>query len=328
MPVKGKKGAVKTWSTPAGEEERRPIPCALCAGTEFVPALTCEGFTYVRCVHCGLVQINPQPAARAVANRYQEAFGNDYLAYEIANEQSFLRLQELALSGARFDKTEKEYFGLSAPANSGAIAASADSGAIAAGRPRILDVGCATGALLAKLRERGWLCKGVEISPSAGYARRERNLDVSVLPLEENSFPPGSFEVVLASHLIEHLNRPAGFVREVYRILVPGGRLFITTPNISGLQAKIFGGAWRSAIFDHLYLFSVRTLSLLLKEAGFSVELVTTWGGLAAGTAPVPVKRIADIAAKKLGFGDVMMIRAKKNAESGPVAEAYSTARR
>jgi SAM-dependent methyltransferase len=288
------KEAVKTWSTPVEEEKRRLIPCALCGGRQFGPQFSCEGFSYVRCVRCGLVQMNPQPEAEPVAGRYGEKHGEDYLSYELANQGNFLRLQELALEDSGFGGIEAELL---------------DSGSR---QPRLIDIGCATGALLEKLRNRGWETTGVEISPSAEYARRERGLDVRSLPLEECRFPGGAFEVALASHLIEHLNDPAGFVAEVHRILAPGGRFLVTTPNISGFQARLFGSRWRSAIFDHLYLFSIKTLSRLLTEKGFTVEGVLTWGGLAAGTAPAPIKRLADKMAKRLGFGDVMLIRARR----------------
>jgi SAM-dependent methyltransferase len=234
--------------------------------------------------------MNPQPERSAVENRYQAGHGEDYLSYELDNEASFLRLQELALLDAGFPEIEAELRGRT---------------------PRVLDIGCATGALLEKLRDRGWDAKGVEISPSAEYARRERSLDVRGLPLEDCGFPPESFDLVLASHLIEHLNDPAGFVAEVRRVLARGGYFLVTTPNIAGFQARLFRGRWRSAIFDHLYLFSVKTLSRLLRQNGFRVQRVCTWGGLAAGAAPRPVKALADRGAKRFGFGDVMLIRAR-----------------
>jgi SAM-dependent methyltransferase len=286
-----KKQPIKTWSTPVAAEESRRIPCALCGGGRFRPALSCGGFAYVKCVRCGLVQINPQPAAAGVARRYRDAYGADYLSYELDNEAAFLNLQLLALRDAGFDELERELM-------------------TASGRPRVLDAGCATGALLFHLAGRGWQTTGVEISPSAEYARRERNLDVRSLPLEENHFPPNSFDLVLASHLIEHLNDPAAFVREARRILRPGGRFLVTTPNIAGFQARLFGGGWRSAIFDHLYLFSKQTLKALLVGAGFVIEGVYTWGGLAAGTAPRFIKKYADRMVKPLGLGDVMLIKA------------------
>jgi SAM-dependent methyltransferase len=236
--------------------------------------------------------MNPQPLEQAVAYRYQESHGENYLAYELANEAAFLRLQELALGDGGFYELEE--------------------GLKKKGTPKVLDAGCATGALLDMLRDRGWETAGVEISPAAAYARQERNLNVKSLPLEESRFPGDYFDLVLASHLIEHLNDPAGFVREAYRITVPGGRFFITTPNIAGFQARLFRGRWRSAIFDHLYLFSVKTLSRLLRNSGFTPERIVTWGGLAAGSAPAPVKRLADRWAKRFGFGDVMLIRAIK----------------
>jgi 2-polyprenyl-3-methyl-5-hydroxy-6-metoxy-1,4-benzoquinol methylase len=282
---------MKTWSTPVTEQQSDCIPCVLCGGVRFKPRLFCAGFSYVKCVSCGLVQINPQPRAEEVRRRYREDHGEDYLAYELANEAAFLHLQELALKDAGFSDPEREK----------------DAA------PSVLDIGCATGALLAKLRERGWRVRGMEISaPQAEYARRERKLEISTEPLEENRFPEEGFDVVLASHVIEHLNRPDVLVREARRILKKDGRFFVTTPNNAGFQARLFRGKWRSAIFDHLYLFSTKTLPALLARGGFRVERSVTWGGLAAGLAPRPVKNFADRAARRLGFGDVMIVRAAK----------------
>ena len=284
----------KTWSTPVTAEERRPIPCALCGGGRFRPSLACEGFSYVRCACCGLVQINPQPALADVQRRYAQSFGNEYLAYELKNEAAFLTLQKLALADAGFDQIERELM----ERNGGA--------------PGVLDVGCATGSLLAFLRDRGWRTTGVEISPSADYARTERGLDVRRQNLADCQFPAETFDMAVASHLIEHLNDPAAFFREIGRVLRPGAYLILTTPSISGFQARLMGSRWRSAIFDHLYLFSKRTLAAMLKAHGFIPEGTYTWGGLAAGIAPAPIKAFADRAAKFLGIGDVMLVKARK----------------
>jgi 2-polyprenyl-3-methyl-5-hydroxy-6-metoxy-1,4-benzoquinol methylase len=237
--------------------------------------------------------MNPQPLHEDVKKRYQEGYGSDYLSYEIANEASFLRLQELALQDAAFDVIEAQL--------------------LREGKKRLLDIGCATGALLEKLQGRGWNVSGIEIStPQAEYARQNKKLDVIDVPLEKAGFESGAYNVVLASHLIEHLNDPGAFVREVHRILAPGGYFLVTTPNIDGFQSKLLGGKWRSAIFDHLYLFSKKTLSRVLKDAGFSIESISTWGGLAAGLAPKPIKSFTDKAAKRFGFGDVMLVKAQK----------------
>jgi len=284
----------KTWSTPVAQEGMALVPCALCGGERFKPALSCEGFAYVRCVRCGLVQMNPQPLVADVERRYREFFGNEYLSYELKNEAAFLDLQQRALQDAGFYRIEQELL-----EREGC-------------QPSVLDVGCATGVMLALLKERGWQVTGVEISPSAEYTRLKRGIDVRPMSLEECRFPGESFDLALASHLIEHLNNPASFVREVWRVLRPGARLLLITPNIDGFQARLLGSRWRSAIFDHLYLFSARTLAAMLRAAGFAVEGVYTWGGLAVGTAPATLKAIADRAAKKLGLGDVMLVKARK----------------
>jgi 2-polyprenyl-3-methyl-5-hydroxy-6-metoxy-1,4-benzoquinol methylase len=236
--------------------------------------------------------MNPQPLPREVERRYTAAWGKDYLAYELEREKDFLALQELGLNDTGFTALEAEL-------------------KQSRTKPRFLDVGCATGALLARLRDRGWEVQGVELCRAeAEYARRERGLAIADRPLEEAGFAAESFEVVHASHLIEHLNRPELFAAEAARLLVPGGVLLITTPNIAGFQARLFGPGWRSAIFDHLYLFSVKSLSRLLANNGFAIETVITWGGLAGGAGPRILKRILDPAAKRFGFGDVMMVRA------------------
>ena len=284
---------VKTWSMPVSAGENAVIPCACCSGGSFKPALNCEGFSFVRCTRCSLVQRNPQPVKDEIIMRYNSTFGNDYLAYEIENEKTFLNLQLFALKDAKFNKLEKYLFSKNE-------------------HPSFLDIGCATGALLVNLRRRGWNVTGVEISPASVYAREQHELNVYNVPLEEVKFKHDSFNVVHASHLIEHLNDPGVFLSEAQRILKLNGRLFITTPNISGFQARLFGSRWRSAIFDHLYLFSKRTLIKMLKAHGFKIESCRTWGGLAAGAAPDWLKKTADVLSKRFGCGDVMIITCRK----------------
>lgn len=276
---------MKTWSTPPEELVARAIPCVLCAGRSFSPHLDCGDFAFVRCTRCGLVQRNPQPMVAETTAVYRERHGEEYFAYERNNEAAFLVLQQLALRDVGFDPFKKP--------------------------GRVVDVGCATGALLSWFQDAGWDATGIELcGPSARYAREERGLDVKDVPLEEAALPAASFDLVHASHLIEHLNDPRSFLRESRRLLKKGGTLLVATPNIDGFQARLFGSRWRSAIFDHLYLFSVRTLRALMRTEGFCPVRIATWGGLGKGTAPPFIKAAADRLVKPLRLGDVMMIRA------------------
>jgi SAM-dependent methyltransferase len=237
-----------------------------------------------------LAQQNPQPAPKGVIERY----GLDYFRYEIENSASFLSLSMKALRDLGFRRAAR--------------------GSRALGRPpRFLDLGCATGALLQSLAGRGFDCKGVEVcEAAAAYAREERGIDVLSCTLEEAAFPDSSFDFVHASHVIEHLNEPALFLEEAWRILEPGGYLILVTPDRSGLQARMAGRAWRSAINDHLYLFSKRDLKAMVRGAGFRVLRIRTWGGLAKGLRPDFLKPLADRMAKAFGFGDVVALLARK----------------
>jgi SAM-dependent methyltransferase len=167
--------------------------------------------------------------------------------------------------------------------------------------------------LLAALRDSGWDPQGVEISEAqAKYGERSHGLPIFAGALESAAFPAASFDLVHASHLIEHLNSPGSFLDEAARVLAPGGLLALTTPNADGLQARLLGPRWRSAIYDHLYLFSRRTLRELLESKGFVVSRSVTWGGWPRGMRPALIKKPMDSLAKRCGFGDVVAVLARR----------------
>ncbi len=278
---------MKTYSAGPRRERFRPIPCPLCGSGRCARRFEGRGYRFVTCLDCRLVYQNPQPLPSGLPGRY----GQSYFEYERCNEGNFFRLMELGLRDIDFASLSE---GLPRPR-------------------RVLDVGCATGMLLASLRAGGWEVQGLDLCrQSARFAQKERGVPVFVGTLEQVRFPDASFHLVHFSHLIEHLPDPVGFLREVHRILRPEGYAVVTTPNIDGLQARLFRGHWRSAIADHLCLFSKRTLHRLLAGSGFRVLKTQTWGGLAAGTAPGWLKRPADVLAKRLGFGDVVLMLVRK----------------
>jgi len=231
---------------------------------------------------------NPQPVPDDLVARYDV----DYFEYELTNDRNFYTLMKLGMQDVEFDS-------LAFPGTA----------------RRFLDVGCATGMLLEDMQQRGWEVQGVEVCrASAEYGIRERGVPIEVATLEGASLPADHYSAAHFSHLIEHLADPRGFLEEVYRVLAPGGYALITTPNVNGFQARLFGKQWRSAIADHVCLFNKENLRRLLTETGFSICKLQTWGGLAVGTAPAWIKKPVDRMAKRFGFGDVMMYLAQKPA--------------
>lgn len=280
---------MKTYSTIPGQERSRIIPCNLCGAQAYRQVLATRDYRFVKCGRCGLTFQNPQPVFDDLKARY----GQNYFEYELRNEENFFQLMKLGLQDIRFFELTREL----------------DR------RKRFLDIGCATGMLLDYMRGRGWIVQGVELCrESAEHGMQLRKLDILVGTLEEAGFPDAVFPVVHFSHLIEHVPDPKAFFAEVRRILVPGGYVIVVTPNIDGLQARLFRERWRSAIADHLTLFSSKTLRKILVESDFQVLKTVTWGGLAKGSVPGIVKRPVDYLAKKLGFGDVVLMLARKSA--------------
>jgi predicted SAM-dependent methyltransferase len=77
------------------------------------------------------------------------------------------------------------------------------------------------------------------------------------------------------SHVIEHLHRPKETLQKINRILKPGGKLIVSTPNFGSLAALIFKSYWFTTDSPrHLFLFTAETLSRMLHEAGFGIKKI------------------------------------------------------
>ena len=143
---------------------------------------------------------------------------------------------------------------------------------------RLLEVGFGNGATLARLKSVGWSVTGVEFDPVSVELAKSRNLDVRLGSLAECNFNDRSFDAVVASHLIEHLPNPRFYLVECARILKPGGKLVLTTPNVTSFGHRLFGSNWRGLEPPrHLQIFGPKSLKKIAQESGFKkVEVFTT----------------------------------------------------
>lgn len=107
------------------------------------------------------------------------------------------------------------------------------------------------------------------------HVREQHGLTALVGTLPHSELRPGSFDVVTMWHSLEHVHRPLAILREAYRLLVPGGKLIIATPNIESLPFRVFGRSWFGLDLPrHLTHFTPRTLTAMLQTAGFRTEPV------------------------------------------------------
>lgn len=197
----------------------------------------------VQCLDCGLVYANPRYEASEIAETYRAM--EDPL-YVLEREGRVLT----------FERHLRPIEQLIGPGP---------------GR-RLLDVGCHIGVFLEIARVHGWEAWGVEPSRWAVEIARARGLHVVEGTLREAAFPEAWFDVVTMWDVIEHLSDPLGELREVYRILRPGGWVVIHTMDIESPFARLLGPRWPWLMEMHLYYFSRRTLQRMLEHAGFRVH--------------------------------------------------------
>lgn len=286
---------MKTFSkNPAPDEKTHPAYCPVCAESAVRTVWDLGSFSFQRCTSCGHIYQNPRPAGEDLERRYD----GEYRDYEIQNADNFFSLMRLGLEDVGFSRIE----------------------ASLTGEKRFLDVGCATGVLVSHLQDGGWISEGVEVCEQAArYGRDQRGVTIHTGTLESRNFPDNHFDVVHSSHVIEHIAEPDRFLAETFRILKPGGWCICATPNTASFQARLFRKAWRSAIPDHVHLFSRPALSRMLRQSGFTIYSWKTWGGLPQGLVPSWIKRPVDRLAKKLGVGDVQIQLARKELPSGAI---------
>jgi SAM-dependent methyltransferase len=239
--------------------------CPACAGRQSAPRFRArdphygnEGWWWEReCSHCRSLFLDPMPAPSEIPGFYPEA---EYYAYRPASSPSRLKQAFMKLLGFSTAPREPEF------ARAG----------------RVLDFGCGAGDFLAQARARGWECCGIEMSQRAIEAAHARGLEVRRSIAE---YPDASFDYVRANHSLEHVLVPAAVLREMYRVLKPGGTLFVGVPTRDGLAARIFGRYWwYLGAPVHPVTFSTAAVTDLLRSIGFRPVRVGTnsdYGSLA-----------------------------------------------
>ena len=136
-------------------------------------------------------------------------------------------------------------------------------------RPRILDVGCGTGANLLMLSQYGD-AEGVDISEDALAFCRERGLEkVKLGAGEELPYDDGTFDLVTALDVVEHLDDDLAGLREMRRVLRPGGRVLLFVPTF------MFLWGLQDDVSNHRRRYRMPELQRVLEQAGFEVERTT-----------------------------------------------------
>jgi SAM-dependent methyltransferase len=135
---------------------------------------------------------------------------------------------------------------------------------------RLLDVGCGGGKFLVDAKNCGWEVRGIDPDPKAVEQALGRGVQVEQGGIADLEAIQGQFDVITMSHVIEHLHEPLRTLKQVRKLLAPGGVFWLETPNIQSYCHQIYGTDCLSLDPPrHLFVLSESALQDLLKKAGF-----------------------------------------------------------
>ena len=250
--------------TDSSDNDLVSVSCDLCGADDPAPVLdltdrmfetTEQVFHLVRCRRCGHLYLNPRPGVEHL-ERYYTA---DYAPFARSGIAGNVKRRTIM-------HEVDELWPLLQPPR------------------RVVDVGSATGDLLATIRERGNPnVLGIEPSAhAAGLARERAGIETITGTLEEARLEAGTVDVLLMSHTIEHLPSPSRTLAEIGRVLAPDGKLILWLPNAGSFAATLLRSWWIG--YDaprHFHDFTPATLSRLLAQHGFRIATIRhEWIGL------------------------------------------------
>ena len=225
--------------------------CDLCKSTEHIVLFKDNGsnFSYVECVNCHLIYLNPMPDR----NQLDEIYPEDYQPYQKAIEEETFFLLKIIRSVNIANR--RKWIERITKIKSG----------------KIMDVGSATGIFLNEMKKHDWECTGIEPSHyAASYAKEKFQLNVLNGTLEEFELDNNQYDVITYWDVFEHTFSPSQQLEIVYKILKKNGKLVINIPNVKSFDHKLFKNSWVGYdIPRHLFVFNEIALKNYLTKHGF-----------------------------------------------------------
>jgi len=232
--------------------------CFCCGSRESRDAaIRKDGLVIKECSKCGFAFLDPRPSPRQLAQYYGDGYFNgakDFFHgknYCLERDKS---IHDGAVTGYREIISNFDVAGKT-----------------------VLDVGCASGALLYMLKKHE--TKEVVGIDSAEYpvsfGVEHYGLDLRPVALESANLPDAYFDLITLIDVIEHIEDINAFLIELRRVLKPGGNIFIITPNYQAYQLARAKWICLFKDFEHLQYLTRKSLEVIGKE--HNLHLVRSW---------------------------------------------------
>lgn len=157
---------------------------------------------------------------------------------------------------------------------------------------RVFDLGCGNGSVAEAVAKAGFEVSGCDPSLSGIEAARQSRPHLNLFEgsaYEDLQARFGSFPLIYSLEVIEHVYDPRLVMKRAYEMLEPGGRLILSTPYhgyLKNLMLAVTGkmDTHFTALWDHGHIkfWSIKTLSILLHEAGFKIHKIHRLGRIPA----------------------------------------------
>ena len=207
-----------------------------------------------RCTSCALLFVDPAPSREALLRYYDAGYfngGKDFFHGVDYRDSRHASIGDGSVTGYRELAARFELKGKT-----------------------ILDIGCATGALLQSLKSFGPArLIGIDVAESAlAYGRERYDLDLRCTDLEHAKLSAGEFDLIVMIDVIEHLRDLRSFFGEVSRIVKRSGAIFISTPNAAAF--KLAGNKWAPlhVNYEHVLYLSDASLASIIRPYGLKLE--------------------------------------------------------
>lgn len=239
---------------------KTPDSCNGCGSEFHQPWATVNGCPLVRCLECGLIYQYPPPELTFLKNLYSTQ-ASGYHADLIQENQAVL---------AQLAPDQQHCLEL--------VQQKITTG-------KLLDIGCSTGLFIERCAKAGFEVTGFETNETAVAYARQRGLNVQTGSL--SVFTDSQFDVITLMDVLEHVPNPLYTLAECWRLLRPGGYLFVHCPNVDSFLAVLTQAlfypvtkqwAYSEAPY-HIFEFSPHTLNLMFHQVGFRLLDVVSFDG-------------------------------------------------
>jgi SAM-dependent methyltransferase len=245
-------------------------------------------WTSWRCASCDVVYLDPRPTQSSIGRAYESYYTHQSDEAAKARHDGLLKKLRRIVPNSYLNKVFgyhlRPAFPLAAlalefqPAR--ALATSHFYRHLPAPRNEddcLLDIGCGDGSFLQAARDLlNYKVEGLEIDPRARTIALGRGLNIHAGSIPGAGLKPGAYYQVTLNHVLEHLHEPKSALEEIFNILKPGGRVWISVPNIAAASLERFGS--NSRLLEpprHLVMFDPKSLRSILGRAGFQkIELI------------------------------------------------------